>query len=278
MNSMKRDIGLHLRLTDTLMALAERALALDISVLQCFFLHQESGRIVRPSAQEIAAFRQIRGSFNRLFLHASYLTNLAGTDETVSLRIAKMELDIARALGFHDIILHSGCAKGSVNLMEGIDRLVRRLNELIAYAGDLRIVLENTAHAGYSIGSDLQDFTVILAKLDKPEKVGFCIDTAHAHAYGYPLVEQGDSERLIAKIDEAIGIERLVLMHLNNTFGSAGSCIDRHALLHEGSIPIEHLKSFVLHEKIKHLPIIMELPAVHDEIERAQLELVRSWH
>lgn len=272
-----RDIGLHLRLTNTLEDLVEKAQSLELSVFQCFFLHQETMRFIRPSREEIAAFVQLRDQFKQLFVHSSYWTNLASIDR-ISSRMLESEINLAKRLGFAQLIVHPGCTKGAVDRMEGIDALVRRLNEILKCENDVQIVLENTAHGKHSVGSDLNDFRIILEKMDQPQKIAFCIDTAHAHAFGYDLNGVESRQQFFIKIEQTIGFDRVALLHLNNTQGAAGSLLDRHELLDNGSIELDALRAFVLHPEIAHTPIIMELPAVANEVELEHMQLVRSWH
>lgn len=272
-----RDIGLHLRLTDTILGLANKAQELELPIFQCFFLHQETMRFIRPSREEIVAFAQLRDRFKQLFVHSSYWTNLASV-EPISSRMLENEINLAKRLGFAQLIVHPGCTKGAVNRMDGIDALVRRLNEILKHEHDVQIVLENTAHGKHSVGSDLDDFKVILEKIDQPDKIAFCIDTAHAHAFGYALSNAEDRATFFEKVAHAIGFDRIALLHLNNTHGEAGSCLDRHALLNEGSIELDALQAFVLDPAVAHIPIIMELPPVTSEIEAEHISLVRDWH
>lgn len=272
-----RDIGLHLRLTDTLTGLVNKARELELPIFQCFFLHQETMRFIRPSHEEIIEFQRIRDTFKQLFVHSSYWTNLASVDR-ISPRMLENEIDLAKRLGFAQLIVHPGCTKGAAHKNDGIDALVRRLNEILQHEHDVQLVLENTAHGKHSVGSDLDDFKLILEKMDHPERIAFCIDTAHAHAFGYELNGAESRQNFFEKVEQTIGFEHIALLHLNNTQGAAGSCLDRHELLDKGTIDIDALQQFVLQPAVAHIPIIMELPAVAPEIEQEHMQLVRDWH
>lgn len=274
---VNRNVGLHLRLTGTLQELAQKALRLKMPILQCFFLQQHIHRFIRPSPDDVQAFCQLRTQFKELFVHAAYWTNFSSVQE-VSLHMFKREMSFAKKLGFNRIIIHPGCAKGAHDRMQGIDSLVRRLNTLLKAEHDIGIVLENTAHANLSLGGDLHDFRLILQKCDYPDKLSFCIDTAHAHVFGYGLQTESDQQQFFATIQETIGFERVALIHLNNTDQLVGSCIDKHMLLDQGAISIDALKRLVLHKTLAHVPLIMELPVVDESIEKRMLELVYSWH
>ncbi len=272
-----RNIGLHLRLTDTIVAAAQKAASLQLPIFQCFLLQQSTLRFIEPTDTQIAQFTQLRSSFKQLFVHASYWTNFASIQD-ISLRTFKRELSMAKRFGFDHIVIHPGSAKGAADKQEGIDALVRRLNYLLKDEDDIHIVLENTAHGKLSVGSDLDDFKKILAASDYPEKIKFCIDTAHAHVYGYCLATLHGQQSFFAKVADTIGFQRVALIHLNNTSQQVGSCIDRHVLLHEGVLPTEALKQFVFHEQLKEVPIIMELPVVDEVVERDAIALVKGWH
>ncbi len=275
---MQREIGLHLRLRQSLREVAEKARAFELPVAQCFLLKQGANRFVEPTARDIQQFSMLRRQgVKRLFAHGSYWTNLASIHD-ISLRAVKHEIRLAKKLSFDAIIFHPGSAKGAADKMAGIDALVRRLNRLLRYERESMLVLENTAHGALSIGGDLNDFKIILEKIDYPEKISFCIDTAHAHVYGYAIDHSEGQQQFLAEIERTIGFERITLLHLNNTNQQRGSCIDRHTLLTQGLITPEALKSFIMHPQLRTIPIIMELPEVAPEIEKEHITLVRAWH
>lgn len=272
-----RDISLHIRLEDTIVEVAQKAARLALPIFQCFFLHQNTHRFIHPSYYQVNDFRKMRSQFKQLFVHASYWTNFASIHD-ISLYIFKRELRLAKQLGFSHIIIHPGSAKGAADKTAGIDAFVRRLNSILKYEQDIIIVLENTAHGNLSIGGDLADFRSILEKIDHPEKISFCLDTAHAHVFGYELDNLQQQQQFFNTVQQTIGFERVALIHLNNTDQPIGSCIDRHLLLDQGILPIEALRSFVLHPSVVHVPIIMELPVVDEKIEKEMLKLVSGWH
>ena len=100
-----RAIGLHLRLKDTIHAVAKKAASLQLPVFQCFLLQQTSQRLIAPSNEEIRAFGALRASFDHLFVHASYWTNLASIKE-ISTRHIEREMRLASRLGFSHIVIH----------------------------------------------------------------------------------------------------------------------------------------------------------------------------
>lgn len=271
----KRKIGLHLRLTKTINDLAERAALLKLPIFQCFFIHQNTNQFVALSDEEIAVFLNTwRKKFDQLYLHGSYWINLASS--STSNRILMRELDLAKKLEFTHIIMHPGSARRTGKKADGIAAIARKLNSILAKENDITLVLENTAHSGHSIGGDLNDFLLLRERLDHPEKIKFCIDTAHAYSYGYDITQEKTQKHFIELIQKCIGFENLALIHLNDIAQECGSRIDRHEIIGEGKLGAI-LPEFIQHEHLKNVPIIMELPVMGEEEEKEILEMVRKW-
>ena len=186
------------------------------------------------------------------------------------------ELELAKKLEFTAIVLHPGSARKTGKKADGVAAIARKLNAILKNETDITILLENTAHAGHSIGGDLNDFKLLRERLDHPEKIKFCIDTAHAYSYGYDLTQEKGQKHFADLIQKCIGFENIALIHLNDTKQECGSRIDRHEIIGEGKLgPI--LPDLVRHEQLKKVSIIMELPVIDEEKEKEVLEDVRKW-
>jgi len=271
------NVGLHLRLEKSLIDLVHKARRLDLPFFQCFFISRETGKLLRLGREEIKSFVQLRRQyFNQLYLHGSYWINLASVAYN-GYRTLERELTIAKKLEFTHMILHPGFAKGAQEKSEGIKALARSLNRLLKYERDITIVLENTTHGKLTIGSDILDFKQVLQELDHPEKIAFCIDTSHAYSFGYDMVAAKEQDLFINFLDETIGIERIILIHLNDSKKKLGSRVDQHATIGQGYIGKKSLKRFMMHPKLQHIPVLLELPIVEEEEEQALLKEVCKW-
>lgn len=279
MITTSRRVGLHIRLEDSLIAIAQKAIRLELPFFQCFFVMLAQNRIIRLTDQEVDQFLLLRSTyFSNLYVHGSYWINLSSLQHN-GYGMLKKEIALAKTLMFTHMVLHPGTAKGaSGNKKEGIDVLARSLNNLFKVENQITIVLENTAHGNLSVGSDITDFKILLERLDYPDRIAFCIDTSHAHAYGYDLATDHDIELFIALLDSYLGIERIALLHLNDTKEKRGSRIDRHCMIGEGKIGASLLRKFCTHPRLRHLPIIMELPAIEQECELNILKEVSLWY
>jgi len=271
-----RAIGVHLRITDTFGSLVDQALSLGLQTFQCFLIYQKSKKTLALSDQEIARFAQLRDRFSTLYVHGAYWINLCGSKSNRAQATLKKELSIAKRLGFTHYVLHPGCATGCTDRMKGIDALARVLNDVLKAESAITIVLENTPHDGKTIGGDIMDLYQIRQKLDRPEKVSFCIDTAHAFAFGYDIVNE--QEAFIDLLDEMIGIDAIELIHLNDTSEQLGLKRDRHEVIGKGTIGISALRNFVCNKRLAHVPLIMELPPLSDLELLPIIDTVRQWH
>lgn len=272
----KREIGVHFRLTDTLQDLAEQARRLDITIFQCFLIRQSTERYIAPSKKEIDDFLALRQHFSNLYLHGSYWINIAhGTQGSV--RTLVRELALAERLDFSYFILHPGTTKGHEDRLSGIDTIATIFNQLLKTDRKIQLVLENTAYAGMSVGSALHDFSLLRLKLEQPEKVKFCIDTAHAHAFGYDVVTPEGQEEFVTLLDMTVGIDNIVLLHVNDTKERRGSFIDRHDVLGTGLIGKQALKRLVNHPRLMHIPLLLELPVMPEAELKQIIDEVKMW-
>lgn len=271
-----RNIGLHFRLLTTLSALLTRAQALQCPVMQCFFIPQGGCTYVDFSSEEIALCLEQSTSFNEQYLHASYWVNLAGRYNN-GWKPFHRELGLAKQLGFSHMVIHPGSATGCETKEEGIICLSRALNKALREEETIKIVLENTAHANKTVGGNIEDFAKLLDLLEQPEKVAFCLDSAHAYSYGYPFSTPDDVDRFVDDVDRLIGTQRVVSLHLNDAAEKCGSRIDKHAAPGKGEIGVQALKQFMNHPKLLHTSVILEMPIVSDEEELAVFQEVKSW-
>ncbi len=272
-----RKIGLHVRVPHTILDALSYARKLELPIFQFFLLDQIARRPLKIDHQVAQQFKKHAQAGQIPYVHGSYFINLAHL-RPAGRKALKREIEQAKQIGVPYIILHPGSATGSLTHKEGIAHLANIMNQLIEQEPDITFILENTAHGGKSVGSNIEDFKQLKKLIDHPERLAFCIDTAHAHTYGYDLSTPQKQEAFIDLLDDAIGIENIALIHLNDSFYESGSRIDKHAPLGQGTIGEEALKSFVLHPKLSSIPLILELPVLSYEQEVAMLQKVKEWH
>ena len=280
---MKRLRGLHIRMQENPLDVIEKAADLGMTTFQCFLKNERKHYpfIQRDWLKTFFVLR--RQLFTKIYVHASYWINLC-LDKPLGLNILEKELALVKRFECTHLVLHPGFADSSFvfgddivkRKKQAINNFVSTINHVMKNESDVILVLENTAHGKYTIGSDIQDLSAIYEKLDHPEKVRFCIDTAHAHAYGYNLT-LAEYTSFITMLDSMLGHENIELIHLNNTVDSCGSCLDQHASLDDGIVSQEVLKYFVQSRSLMHASLILELPVMPITRERELLELINMW-
>lgn len=278
MNSHKKIVlGAHLRFKDSFSQILADADSLGFPVFQFFLATaiKKKSVYIQPTIEEKALLKTIASKHNAITVaHASYWINAASwRDEAylISKSLIKKEINLATDLGIPYLVLHPGTANGLDPALpatqvrqRGIERLAAFLNEVLA-GQSITILLENTAHGRNAIGSDLKDFHRIKALLNQPEQVHFCLDTAHAFAYGYDIT---NFSQFFETLKQDIGLENLRLIHLNDVEGACGNKQDRHTLPGEGQLGLELIKKFAFFDDFLHIPKIMELPSSSVEIIR----------
>jgi len=273
-----RRIGLHLRLETTLVEVIQRALKLNVDFFQCFLTLKTAGRVVPLNSSDIKQFIVLRRQyFKEMYLHVSYWVNPSTINYNPH-RLLKKELSLAKKLEFTHVIFHPGSAKGTLKVQEGIDALASMLNKFMKKEPSFTFVLENVAQKFPSIGGDIDHFHLLLEKLDNVDRIRFCIDTAHAFSFGYNIVDEDEQDKFIVCLDKKIGLERICLIHLNDNQEDLGSHIDRHASIGTGKIGLEPLKRFVMHPKLRHIPILSEPPIMSEKDLEAELKKIVGWN
>lgn len=274
---MVRNIGLHLRLTTTLLNLINKAIEQKSTIMQCFFIISDNMQYVSFAEGELEACRKkIKEHFKEVYLHASYWVNLAGMRRN-GWKTFKREVELARQLGFTHVIIHPGSATGCKNKNEGIEYLAKALNRALEKYNDITIVLENTAHGNMSVGGDLEDFKVLMGLITDPNRIAFCLDTAHAYAYGYDISTDEGLNDFVKLVNDCIGLEKVKVIHLNDSEKSLGSRIDKHAIPGKGMLGEQALRRFMNHPQLRNISVLLELPPLEDVEEMKLLTKVRSW-
>lgn len=262
-----KNLGVHLRMNTCLADVLEQARFFDISCFQFFLTNAETGKYIIPSQEERKSFLSMRDSFNTIYIHSSYWINLATHKEDsyqISQRLLKQEVEIAESLRISSIVLHPGSATGHPRDMDpeeakaiGISNITNALNTILSKTKTVSIILENAAHGNATIGSNLDDFITIKQQLAYPERVGFCLDFAHAFVYGYDLSR---TKEFLDNVNKTVGLDKLQLIHLNDAAEAIGSKKDKHQLPGKGLIGMDAIVDLCSHKSLINLPKIIEPP------------------
>ncbi|MHC4984029.1 MAG: deoxyribonuclease IV [Planctomycetota bacterium] len=193
--------------------------------------------------------------------HASYLVNLARAGEVRRKSIAAMAEDLRRCgrLAIDYLVFHPG---SNTDAAAGIALVAEALNHIVSACAYHRpkILLETTAGQGSSIGRTFGQLAEILSLLDRPRRFGVCLDTCHIFAAGYDIRTQGAYRQTMSKFDRIIGLEKLLVVHVNDSKRALGSLVDRHEHIGKGRIGKKGFSNIVNDPRLANVPFILETP------------------
>jgi deoxyribonuclease-4 len=278
-----RRIGPHLPVRSGLLKAAERAHEIGATAMQIFTDNPTAWRRRAELPADLVAFRErlTELDIGPLAIHAPYLVNLAGADEAFrrqSIATMVTELQVGTAYGARFVNMHVGSHRG-LGRDEGLRRLVDGMAAIIARveADGLLLVLENSAGSGDGIGSSIEDLAEAadLASRQGVPRIRFCLDSAHLWSAGYRIDGEDGVGRLVERIDELLGRQLVVMLHLNDSRTDCGSRVDRHEHIGAGKIGQAGLRAFLQHPWLATLPAYLETPAMDDGYDAINLERVR---
>lgn len=199
---------------------------------------------------------------SNVVVHAPYIINLANTTKPETFELAvnflKQEIERCKALEMTILVLHPGSHVGAGSQV-GLERIVEGLNEATKNCGNVKIALETMAGKGSECGRSFDEIKYIIEHVDNNRCLGVCLDTCHLHDAGYDLTKFDD---ILTEFDEKIGLERLLVVHVNDSKNECGASKDRHENIGYGYIGFDTLNMIVHHEKLKDVPKILETPYI----------------
>jgi deoxyribonuclease-4 len=249
-----------------------------ISVAQIFTSNQRQWKGRRIGPEEAALFREMA---DVVFLsHASYLINPAGSRSEIrekSSRALREELARMKALGIRLMVIHPGSHLGA-GVDEGIKRAADMVASMLGQAPlGCRILLENTAGQGRSIGSTFEELARLAELVDSEDGIGFCIDTAHLFAAGYELSREKGLDRTVGEMGRVLGFDRIRALHVNDSKTGLGSRTDRHERIGRGRIGLRQLRAMFHRTELLHAAAIVETPGSdHDRLSDLRLLAVEE--
>lgn len=252
-------------------------------VVQIFTRNQRQWAASPLTAAEIALFHQAHRQSGDMIVvsHASYLVNLASGNTALREKSAvnlALELERCAALGIAFLVLHPG-AHGGDGVEVGLKRLAGSLDLVLGKSsGRVRILLETTAGQGTGLGGSFAELAFILDNSRYPELLGVCVDTCHIFAAGYDLRTPAGYAATLATLEETVGLEKVHLLHLNDSKTALGSRVDRHEHIGAGTIGLEGFRNLLRDHRWAGVPMILETPKGEalDE-DRANLQILRSF-
>jgi deoxyribonuclease-4 len=218
-----------------------------------------------------------------IVVHAPYIINIgnAKKPETFELGVnfLRSEMDRTAALGAEQIVLHPGAHVGE-GAETGIRKIIEGLNEVLEKDKNVQIALETMAGKGSEIGRTFDELAAIIDGVTHNESLSVCLDTCHIHDAGYDVVN--DFDGVLNQFDKTIGIDRIKVVHVNDSKNEKGAHKDRHENIGFGHIGFKALHYVIHHPQLESLPKILETPYVGEDKKnkkppyKHEIEMIKS--
>lgn len=265
-----RAYGAHQSIAGGYAKAVERAVETGCECLQVFTrnINRWDTKPIDPA--QARAFREAveEAGLELVVAHDSYLINPASADKALrkkSIAGLVIELERAEALGIPWVVAHPGAA-GESDRDEAVARAGEGIREALEQTDGLAagILIETTAGQGSCLGDSFEEIAAMLRLVDRrrslSRRVGVCLDTCHVFAAGYRLAPAAALDETLEQFDRLIGLDRLVVIHANDSKRECGSHVDRHESIGKGCIGSRAFGLLVRHPRLAGIPMILETP------------------
>jgi deoxyribonuclease-4 len=231
----------------------------------CVQLFTQSPRTWRPTNHDpknLERFRERRAEvgLHGVLCHALYLCNFAAPDDAIyekSVQALGNTMQVACAIGAEGVVFHVGSHLGS-GFDAGLERVLPALRVVLDLCTeDTWLLMENSAGAGGTIGRSIDELATIYERLDRHPRLGVCLDSCHLYVSGVDVTDEAQLDALLDELDDAIGLDRLRALHVNDSAAPLGSNRDRHANIGEGVLG-EQIGVFLANPRLQGLPAVIE--------------------
>ncbi len=275
-------LGVHVSIAGKIYKSIDRTVELGCNTMQIFSRNPRQWRKALLSDEDVERFKKKvkKSNISPVVIHIPYLLNLATVKKSffkVTIKEFIADLVEADRLEADYLVTHMGSYKGGTE-EGGLSRIIQALNKILKETKKVKtkVLIENTSGSGHWLGYKFSHQKIVLDGLNRPESVGICLDTAHAWAAGYKINEPRGLKSLLDEIDQEVGLERLKVIHLNDTQEKLGSLRDRHHDIGTGEIGRKGFNLIVNHPKLREAAFILETPKKRENEDKENLEAVRE--
>ena len=215
---------------------------------------------------EVGRKHMEENGINEIIVHAPYIINIGNAANPATFELGvnflRTEIDRTEAIGASQIVLHPG-AHVKEGAEVGIKKIIEGLNEVLTGDEKVQIALETMAGKGSECGRSFEEIAMIIDGVKHNDKLSVCFDTCHTHDAGYNIVE--DFDGVLAEFDRTVGIDRIKVLHINDSKNTRGAHKDRHENIGFGHIGFNALNYIVHHPQLMEIPKILETPYVGED-------------
>jgi len=263
-------LGAHVSVAGGVDTSFKRAVELNCTAFQIFTKSNRQWKAKPLNPEEIDRYheQQVETGITPVICHASYLLNLGTADDAVwqkSIEALIVELERCERLKIPYLVIHpgahlkAGVEAGLARVSQGLDIVHERLPEV-----EVKVAVEITAGQGTTLGSTFEEINQIITACQQSDRLAVCFDTCHALAAGYEFRTPESYRTMIDTFDQVVGIDRLTVIHVNDSVKDLGSRVDRHTHIGEGCIGLEPFGYFLNDARFQKVPFLLETPVDKD--------------
>jgi len=273
--------GFHISIAGGFSKVVQRARVCRCQTIQIFSCNPRGWAHTPLNESDVAVFKEAvrKAEIFPVFVHLPYLVNLATRRSGFyirSLRVLAEDLRRAETLSASYLIMHMGSRLDSAE-QEAINTLAVSINRVFREVeNQIILLIENTSGQGTQIGWRFEEIGAVIERVENQCRIGVCLDTAHAFGAGYDISSRKGLDATLRELHRFVGLERLFLIHLNDTKVPLGSRKDRHWHIGTGHIGIEGFRNIVNDPRLSHLPGIMETPRKNDHDDLKNMSVIQS--
>jgi deoxyribonuclease-4 len=279
-----RRIGIHTSTAGGVANAAERAHRMGCNTFQIFSSSPRQWKPYDLTPEQRDEMIRLRKTLDLhpLVIHANYLVNLAGGNpefRAKSIAAFRAEVERALALEAEFLVLHPGSFRGG-SRDEGLQRAALAIEQaadgLDLQAGNLRILIENTAGSEFSLGGTFEQVAELLYLLRNFVPCGACFDTCHTHVAGYDIVSEDGYNETLDQLERTIGLRNVYVWHCNDAKAERGSKLDRHQNIGKGFIGLEPFRRLLNDKRLAAAAFIAETPIVEPLDDLANVNALKG--
>jgi len=263
-------LGAHMSIAGGVSEALLRGQELNCHTIQIFTKNNNQWQ-AKPISKDEADLFALRLKETKIFpviSHDCYLINLASVNQdTEQKSIAAFTDEILRAdlLNIPYLVMHPG-SHLQAGEKAGINRIAKNLNTIFKQINKTKtmILLETTAGQGTNLGYKFEQLAEIISLIKDKEKIGICLDTCHIFAAGYDIRDKKNYQKTFSEFDKIIGLDKLKVIHLNDSKKDLGCKVDRHEHIGKGFIGLNGFRLLLNDERLKDIPMVLETPKSPD--------------
>lgn len=278
-----RRYGVHCSIRGGLTNALEETKRLGANTVQIFTRSPRMWSKGRLPNLDAAPFQALRKKYDidPLVVHTPYLPNLCTSNPELyekSYQAFIDDLDDTGKLGGAYLVIHPGAYSEGQTPQVGIEQLIKAMNRALAeIPNQVMVLIENMAGGGRRMGAPFEEIRAMMAGIHDQKRIGMCLDTAHTIAAGFPIDEPAGIDQTLKELHEHVGLDRVKVIHVNDSKAARGAHRDLHQHLGKGFIGEKAFAYFFKQSGLDHATLILETPKDTPESDPTNLNALRQW-